>query len=196
MSDYPPDSLVNDFFNPRPQVGFDEKLLLDWKWFDAKNIAPRYPFGHGLSYSKFRYGKLTAAAAYSKDKDSIQPTAEKHVKSTSSAIKEGASMYDTLLRLTVPITNTGKVQAKEVVQLYLSYPKSAPEEPPHVLRGFQKLLLAPGQTKEATFLLRRKDLSVWNVEKQLWEVPTGTFRFFASDSSNKWQSASTAKYVV
>ncbi|KAF7338183.1 putative beta-glucosidase [Mycena venus] len=189
VSDWPPNTIVSDPVIA-PQSNFTEKLLVDYKWFDAKKISPRWEFGLGLSYTTFKFGTLSIAKTFKADTTSVQPTAEPFAKQSD----PGSSMYDILYTATVEITNTGEVQGAEVGQLYLSFPASA-NEPPYVLRGFDKVDLAPGQRKTATFELTRKDLSVWNVSDQRWEIPQGTFTLSVGASSRDLRSVITHKFA-
>jgi beta-glucosidase len=86
-----------------------------------------------------------------------------------------ADLYDTVATVTCTITNSGAVEGAEVPQLYLSMPTGAPAGPPKQLRGFSKLKLQPGAKGDATFTLRRKDLSYWDSKLQNWIVPSGSF---------------------
>ncbi|CAK5280416.1 unnamed protein product [Mycena citricolor] len=183
VSDWPPNGIVFDAV-PAPQANFTEKLLLDYKWFDAKNITPRFEFGLGLSYTTFSFGKLSLQKSFKADSTSVQPTAEPFVKLASDS---GKSMYDVLYTASVSIKNTGKVAGAEVAQLYVSFP-AAEDQPPRVLRGFDKLSLKPGQQGTATFELTRKDVSVWDVSAQKWRVPKGSFTISVGASSRDLRS--------
>ena len=81
------------------------------------------------------------------------------------------------------VTNSGAVAGAEVAQLYLTLPSSAPSAPPKQLRGFAKLKLQPGAGATATFNLRRRDLSYWDVGRQQWVVPSGSFGVAVGASS-------------
>jgi beta-glucosidase len=94
---------------------------------------PLWPFGYGLSYTTFRYGDLTLPRT---------------------AVEAGAP-----LNASVHVTNTGKVAGDEVVQLYLKFPDVA-GAPIRALRGFQRIHLAPGETRKVSFQLQRRDLSM------------------------------------
>jgi beta-glucosidase len=85
--------------------------------------------------------------------------------------------------VTASIKNSGAVTGAEVAQLYIGLPTSAPTSPIRQLRGFQKLSLAPGASGTATFNVRRKDLSYWDVGAQQWVTPTGTFNVYVGASS-------------
>lgn len=113
-SDWSPNGIVSDAVL-EPQANFDEKLLVDYKWFDAKNITPRFEFGFGLSYSTFTFGDASISKAFKTDSTSIQPTAEKFAQDEF----EGESLYDEVLEVKVEVTNSGDVDAAEVAQLYV-----------------------------------------------------------------------------
>lgn len=85
--------------------------------------------------------------------------------------------------MTARVTNSGGVAGAEVPQLYITLPASAPSTPPRQLRGFAKLKLAPGASGTATFPLRRRDLSYWDVGRQNWVVPSGSFGVSVGASS-------------
>lgn len=114
LSDWPPNGIVSDHVL-NPQSNFSEALLIDYKWFDAKNITPRYEFGYGMSYSSFKYGKLWLDSTFEKDSTTIQKTNEKFTEHG-----QGDSLYDILGTAGVEITNSGKMEAAEVAQLYVT----------------------------------------------------------------------------
>jgi len=151
----------NDWFSGNPNqypgtngaVQYSEKLLVGYRWYDAQNIAPLFPFGHGLSYTTFTYSNLQVTG-------SITST----------------------LTVSVTVTNSGGVVGAEVAQLYLGYPASA-GEPPQVLRGFQKLQLAAGAAGTATFTLDKQSISIWDISSGSWKAVSGTFNVFVGSSS-------------
>ncbi|KAJ7492261.1 glycoside hydrolase family 3 C-terminal domain-containing protein [Mycena latifolia] len=181
-SDWPPNTIISDLVL-QPQANFTEQLFIDYKWFDAKNITPRWEFGFGMSYTAFRFGNLSIKKTFKEDTTSIQPTAESFVRSHA---EHGSSMYDILYTASVKVTNTGSVHGAEVAQLYISFPESE-DQPPYLLRGFDKLALAPGEGKTATFELTRKDLSVWYMVNQRWERDSA-FTLLAGASSRDLRS--------
>ncbi|KAJ7181505.1 putative beta-glucosidase [Mycena crocata] len=188
-SDWPPNGIISDPVFA-PQANFTEKLLIDYKWFDAKNITPRWEFGFGMSYTTFKFGELSVAKTFKADSTSIQPTAEPF----HDPAGPGSSMYDILYTATVKITNTGSMRGAEVAQLYISFPQSE-DQPPYLLRGFDKVDLAPGNIKTATFELRRKDLSVWDVETQQWKIPQGVFKLSVGSSSRDLRASITRQFA-
>ncbi|KAK7462900.1 hypothetical protein VKT23_007479 [Stygiomarasmius scandens] len=204
LDDYYPDTIVSDPIL-EPQANFTDGVFIDYRWFDAQNITPRYEFGYGLSYTTFEYSKLVvsepqtadsslfgsisldasavsaslklSSSGFVSESDSIQDTAEPFTDSDGSN-----SLYDVVLQVTATITNTGDVIGSEVAQLYVSIPGD--DQPVRVLRGFIKVKdIAPGESSTASFDLRRKDLSVWDSVKQTWYIPTGEFTVSVGASS-------------
>jgi len=128
---------------------YSEKLLVGYRYFDAHNVSftTGFAFGHGLSYTTFKYSGL-----------SVLPSP-----SGSGAV---ASFQ---------VTNVGAVAGAEVAQLYLGFPVVA-GEPPLQLKGFRKTkILAPGETEFVVLELRPRDLSIWDEEAHRWAVVEGTF---------------------
>ncbi|KAH7137830.1 glycoside hydrolase superfamily [Dactylonectria macrodidyma] len=166
-SDYPPATISYDK-SIKPQANFTEKLLIDYRWFDAHNITPRFEFGFGLSYSTFQYRDIGILHHSYPDPRSIQATSEEFI-----GRKNGDTIYDVLFSVTAMVKNTGQWVASEVAQLYVEFPVEE-EEPPRVLRGFVKLKsMRPGAKEKATFPIRRKDVMIWDVVLQKWRFPKG-----------------------
>ncbi|KAK3679727.1 hypothetical protein LTR78_000103 [Recurvomyces mirabilis] len=150
---------------------YPEGLYIDYRHFDQANIAPRYEFGFGLSYTTFTYSALTTSFT------------DRSAGSTAPAPGGASGLFDTVATITATVKNNGTVAGAEVAQLYIGLPSSAPASPPKQLRGFQKVMLAPGASATVTFPLRRRDLSYWNVASQSWIVPSGTFTVSVGASS-------------
>ncbi|KAF7555596.1 hypothetical protein G7Z17_g2050 [Cylindrodendrum hubeiense] len=144
-SDYPPNTISQEH-SVTPQANFTEKLLIDYRWFDAKSITPRFEFGFGLTYSTFEYRDIYVDSTSYSDKYAIQDTNEKFT-----GQKKGESIYDVLFTVSAKVKNTGDWVASEVAQLYVEFPKIE-NEPPRVLRGFTKLKdIHPGRKRTASF---------------------------------------------
>ncbi len=118
---------------------------------------PQYPFGYGLSYTTFAYANLRTSAP--------------------SLAGDGA------VDVSVDVTNTGARAGDEVVQLYVRYPESKVERPLKQLRGFQRITLAPGETKAVTLRLAAADLAYWDVARQGWTVEPGRVELTVGPSS-------------
>ncbi|RMY12241.1 hypothetical protein D0868_02677 [Hortaea werneckii] len=156
-----------------PQSSFDEGLFIDYKHFLRQNITPRYPFGYGLTYSNFTYSNLSIRLAEGATTSPLPPPFQSSNTNTTTTLPQGGNpaLFDHLATITVQITNTGAVVAAEVAQLYIEVASS---NLPLALRGFEKNLLSPGETGTFSFPLRRKDLSVWDVEQQEWVLSKGS----------------------
>jgi beta-glucosidase len=172
-------ALENDDYNALPitavnstdpyawQANFDEKLEVDYRFFDAQNMSVRYEFGFGLSYTTFAVSNLTISKT-----TTANITASPPVQAT---VPGGnPALWDTLYTVTVILENTGSVAGAEVPQLYLTLPSSAPAgTPPKQLRGFEKAYLEIDQRVTISFPLTRRDLSYWDVVSQDWVIPSG-----------------------
>lgn len=101
-----------------------------------------------------------------------------------------ADLFQTVATVTATITNSGAVTGSEVTQLYVGFPSSA-GAPPRQLRGFAKLPLNASASGTATFALRRRDLSFWDVRQQNWVVPSGTFNITVGASSRDIRQIAT-----
>ncbi|EIW72437.1 hypothetical protein TREMEDRAFT_41754 [Tremella mesenterica DSM 1558] len=175
-SDYSADIFyVSSDSIPEPQVNYEEGLNIDYRHFLANNITPRYEFGYGLSYTTFELSNLQI---YESD-------------TTFEYFNFTTELYDRILTdslqkprwtISVDVENTGSVDGCEVAQLYLTYPPEA-GEPPRVLRDFARINLQPQTSDTVTFTLSKYDVSIWDVVKQDWVVPSGEFGVTVSRSS-------------
>ncbi|PVH81067.1 glycoside hydrolase family 3 protein [Cadophora sp. DSE1049] len=164
---------ANGEFYRFPQDNFTEGVFIDYRAFDASNIEPRYEFGFGLSYTTFSLSNLTVTSV--SGSPSEYPTG--------TVVAGGqADLWDIVATATVSVTNTGSVAGQEVAQLYLSIPVEG--QPIRQLRGFEKVMLQPGESTTVEFELNRKDMSVWDVAAQKWKLTLGTeYTFFVGNSS-------------
>lgn len=144
-------------------VKYNEGIFVGYRWADKqKKVKPLFAFGHGLSYTTFEYGQAMT------DK------------------KEMA--MDEVLTITVPVTNTGNREGAEVVQLYISDLKSSLPRPIKELKGFQKIKLAPGETKEVTFTIAKDALSFYDDAQQAWIAEPGKFEAIVAASATDIKS--------
>jgi beta-glucosidase len=139
------------------KVLYSEGIDVGYRWYDARNLTPLFPFGYGLSYTSFAFSDLRVTPPQ--------------------LAGRGA-----LVKVTARVTNTGRVAGSEVAQLYLDDPADA-GEPPRQLKGFQRVALGPGQSGVVSFTLDAHDLSYWNDAANGWVVPPGGFRIYVGDSS-------------
>lgn len=138
-------------------VEYREGVFVGYRYYDKKKMNVLFPFGYGLSYTTFDYSNITL------DKESIKDTET--------------------LTVSVDITNTGKVAGKEIVQLYVSDKESTPIRPVKELKGFEKIELAPGETKTVTFRLNDRAFAYYNTQIQDFHVETGDFKISVGSSS-------------
>lgn len=136
---------------------YNEGILVGYRWADTKNIKPLFSFGHGLSYTTFEYGKVTA------DKTEI-------------------SLEDKIT-FSVTIKNTGKREGAEVVQLYIRDVESSVQRPYKELKGFQKVYLKAGESKLVQFTIDKEALSFFDPQKHDWVAEKGKFEAIVGSSS-------------
>lgn len=167
-------STVDDNNRAFPQSDFTEGLYIDYRAFDAQNITPRYEFGYGLSYASFHYSGLAITPLDNVD------TSPYPCQSTPIVQGGHPQLWDTLYTVFINVTNAGSVPGREVAQLYLGIPNA----PLKQLRGFERTkILQPHESVEVEFKLQRRDLSVWNVEAQAWELQSGSYGVWVGASS-------------
>lgn len=171
-------------------IDYTEGLYIDYRWFDAQNITPRYEFGYGLSYTTFEYSQLVVTPVDASVDSAQAELIQNWENGGASPIEEGSStalwLHMPLFQVTFNVENTGSVYGGEIPQLYVHHPPSA-GEPPSVLKGFTDIELVPGQTGQASITISRYDLSVWDVVRQGWAKPNGTIGFSIGASSRDFR---------
>jgi beta-glucosidase len=136
---------------------YTEGIFVGYRGYDAKKIEPQFCFGHGLSYTEFRYRNLQ-----------VTPN---HVPANGR------------LTVSVEVENTGKLAGDEVVQLYIHQAKSSVERPLKELRGFERVSLKPGEKKAVSIALAADQLAFYNIETHGFVVEPGTFDLLVGSSS-------------
>ncbi|KAI9374618.1 putative beta-glucosidase D [Aspergillus egyptiacus] len=164
------------------QCDFTEGIYIDYRHFDAQNLTPRYPFGHGLSYTSFSYSHLSIAIPSSSSSASTIPATPTGV----STVGGPHDLWDTVGTISIRLRNTGARDGAEVVQLYLGFPAQA-AQPVRQLRGFERVELRAGEETTVRFDLRRRDLSYWDVGSQQWMIAEGGYEVFVGGSSRDWR---------
>ncbi|NMP16378.1 glycoside hydrolase family 3 C-terminal domain-containing protein [Thalassotalea sp. Y01] len=133
---------------------YKEGVFIGYRWFEQQAIEPEFVFGHGLSYTDFIFENIEISKGeYASDDDS-----------------------DGLYQVSVDVKNTGKRAGAEVVQLYLQDVVASVERPIKELKGFAKVFLQPGESKQVSMVLSQRDLSFWSVEDNDWKAETGQFK--------------------
>jgi beta-glucosidase len=138
-------------------VNYAEGILIGYRWFDTKNVAPLYPFGYGLSYTTFAF---------------------ENAKSDKTSYAENET-----ITVSVAVKNTGKVDGKEVVQLYASKSDSKVSRASKELKGFKKVLVKAGNSETVTIQLPVKELAYYDVASKKWVVEAGKYNLKVGNSS-------------
>ena len=162
---------------------FTEGNHIDYKYFDAYNVTPRYEFGYGLSYTSFNY---TSAILNVLDANALStPYASGPL-----SVGGRADLWDDVVEVSVAVTNTGAIDGHEVAQLYVQFPDAA-DEPVRQLRGFERVWVPAGEYEVVVFPLRRRDLSIWDVAAQEWKIEPGDYVFSVGASSRDLRAQQT-----
>ena len=127
------------------QMDYKEKLLVGYKWYEKKKIEPLFPFGHGLSYSKFELKKVSLLK-------------KKHE-----------------IKIKVKLKNIGNFSTFETVQCYLERKAVKADTPKKKLVDFKKLKVTKDKSKKLTLKVSKRDLSEWDVKKSKWEISRGDY---------------------
>jgi beta-glucosidase len=138
-------------------VCYSEGNFVGYRYYDARNLGPLFPFGFGLSYTTFAY-------------ESLQLSSE--------------SLFDDEeLKVRINVTNTGEMAGKETIQLYVAPPDCEVLRPEQELKGFQKVDLAAGETKGVEFGLSSRSFAYWDTDMEEWYVTPGTYEIRVASSS-------------
>ncbi|MBR6872152.1 MAG: glycoside hydrolase family 3 C-terminal domain-containing protein [Ruminococcus sp.] len=138
-------------------VKYQEGLFVGYRYYDMKEMEPLYPFGYGLSYTTFEYSDLRLSHTEIND--------------------------DKTLKVEVTVTNTGKVEGKETVQLYVSDRESSVIRPVKELKGFEKVSLKPGESKKVVFILDSRAFAYYEPSIEDWFVEYGAYDILIGASS-------------
>jgi beta-glucosidase len=146
-----------DFPGDLTRVVYNERLFVGYRYYDARAMAPLFPFGHGLSYTTFAYSDLTVDKAQVDDTETVT--------------------------VSVTITNTGERGGAEVVQLYVRDVEASVIRPPKELKGFEKVALASGESRRVSFKLGKRAFAFWDEGLSDWRVESGAFEVLIGASS-------------
>jgi beta-glucosidase len=149
--------------NPNaPAAVFSEGIAVGYRWYDQQKIEPLFPFGYGLSYTRFEYGNLS--------------------------VKRNGNGAD----VTFTLRNRGSRRGVEVAQVYVGPPAGPPVPMvPQSLAGFQRIELEPGQTKSVTIHIDARGLSFWSIGKHDWVIAVGSRPVYVGSSSRDIQLQGT-----
>ncbi len=138
-------------------VEYKEGIFVGYRYYEKKKMKVLFPFGHGLSYTDFEYSNLKLSASEIADTDEVI--------------------------VSVDVKNVGKMAGKEVVQLYVADRESTVMRPVKELKGFEKIALAPDETKTVTFVLNKRSFAYYNTQINDWHVESGEFEIMIGKSS-------------
>ncbi len=145
------------------RIAYSEGLFVGHRWYDVREIAPRFAFGHGLSYARFEYGELLVA---------------QH------RVAAGGDVA-----CEIEVTNTSARSGSEVVQLYLERCTPGVRRPLRTLAAFEKIALAPGQRRVVQFTLAPRAFFHWDVQQKNWRAELGEWNLVAGRSSRDLRAA-------
>lgn len=138
-------------------VDYSEGIYVGYRWYEKHKISPLFPFGHGLSYTSFRYDGIEVSKEEADENDEIE--------------------------VSVTVTNTGAVDGKEVIQLYVRENEPKVSRPEKELKAFKKVLIKAGESAEVTLKLDRRAFAYWDDTVHDWKVHSGKFTVLAGGSS-------------
>jgi len=147
---------------------YKEDIFVGYRWTDKQKVRPQFAFGHGLSYTSFKIGNAKA--------DKKQLTT------------------DETITFTVDVTNTGSMAGAETVQLYVRDLQSSLPRPVKELKGFQKIHLSPGETKQVSITLDKSALSLYDDKVGAWVAEPGDFEAWIGSAAD--QIASKVKFKL
>lgn len=145
---YPGDSISQEY---------KEDILVGYRWYDTKKVKPLFPFGYGMSYTSFDYGKPQASRKSISENDTLQ--------------------------ISLTVKNSGRVAGKEIVQLYIGDEKCSVVRPVKELKGFAKVELKAGEEKQISFYIDADDLKFFDDKRNEWVAEPGKFKAYVGASS-------------
>ena len=148
---------LNAYHKDSLTVEYKEGIFVGYRWAEKQNIKPLFAFGHGLSYTTFEYGEATCR-------------------------KSGDGF-----KVSIDVTNTGSLEGKEIVQLYIGDEESSLERPVKELKGFKKIALAPGARAKVTFEIEPDMLKFYDPERG-WVLEEGGFTAYIGAASDDIRS--------
>jgi beta-glucosidase len=139
-----------------PHLKYEDKLMVGYRYWTTTGKHPLYPFGFGLSYTTFSFSNLSVPAT---------------------------AASGSTVPVSFDVANTGQAAGAEVAQLYISDPSAKAQRPERELKGFEKVRLAPGETKHVTVNLDARAFSYWDQAAHKWTIDPGKFIVLVGDSS-------------
>ncbi|MFW6265060.1 MAG: glycoside hydrolase family 3 C-terminal domain-containing protein [Bacillota bacterium] len=159
-------------------VNYGEGIFVGYRYYDKKNIKPLFSFGHGLSYTEFKYTNLEINRLNN-------GSANRTNNSTDNNTKEDIHEKDNQLiaELKFELKNIGSVSGQEIVQLYIGQDNPTVIRPIKELKGFEKIKLDPGESKIISFKLYYRDFAYYNTEGKSWIAENDSYQIMIASSS-------------
>jgi beta-glucosidase len=157
------DSVCENF-----DIEYREGLLTGYRWYDAKEIEPLFPFGFGLSYTTFTYSGLNV---------------------TVDGLEAGRAA-----RVRFSVRNSGQTAGTEIAQLYIHDPDAEVMRPLKELKGFARVALAPGEERQVDLTVAAQDLAYWDETGRAWKVEPGRFEILIGASSRDIRLRESFRY--
>ena len=171
-----------DFPGSRDKVQYSEGVFIGYRYYDKKNMDVLFPFGHGLSYTTFRYSNMRIEI-----NGIISNTIEENT------IK---SRDTDLVKVYIDIANTGSMAGAEIVQLYVKNFIGLENRPEKELKNFEKVFLEPGETKTACMELDFRSFAYFNETLKDWFVESGTYGILIGASSRDIKCSAEIKIMA
>ncbi len=146
-------------YYPEPgtkRVVYKEGIFVGYRGYDHNHVKPLFPFGYGLSYTTFKFANL--------------------------AVSPESAGANSQVNVTFDVTNTGSRKGAEVAQVYVSEEHAKVERPERELKGFERVLLEPGETKHVSVALDARAFAYWSPEAKKWTTDPGRFMIHVGDS--------------
>ncbi|MBO5608300.1 MAG: glycoside hydrolase family 3 C-terminal domain-containing protein [Treponema sp.] len=159
-----------NFANHKTQTNYGEGIFVGYRWYDARKMDVLFPFGFGLSYTTFQYSDLRLSSDSMDDDGSVKAT--------------------------VTVTNTGKTDGKEIVQLYVSDKTHSAVRPVKELKGFEKVFIPAGKSVDVEFTLDKRSLAWYNTEMGDWYAASGEYEILAGPSSRNLPCSSILRFTT
>jgi beta-glucosidase len=150
------------------EVWYGDGIFVGYRWYDARDIAPLFPFGHGLSYTTFEYSDLR--------------------------VPRGAKVGE-LIEMTVTVKNTGAMAGKDVVQVYVRDVRSSLARPQKELKRFAKVALKPGESQTLEFTLDERAFAFYDPYESDWVLEPGEFEILVGSSSRDIRQRATLELL-
>ncbi|MFT3783655.1 MAG: glycoside hydrolase family 3 C-terminal domain-containing protein [Nibricoccus sp.] len=158
----------NDMNRHVYMIEYKEGVFVGYRWYESKKIQPLYAFGHGLSYSTFKYSDLKLSA--------------------------NKLRADGVLTVEFTVANTGSIAGAETAQVYIRDVEASVPRPEKELKGFAKVTLKPGESRSVKIQLKVRDVGFWDVQTHDWKTEPGAFQVLVGGASD--QIGLKAEFVV